>query len=59
LKTLILFCPATFGNAWRQRFPNSPCVTNLVSVAEIAGHKPIETTERDQEATMESLCEQY
>jgi hypothetical protein len=40
----------------RQRFPNYPYLTNVVLVAEIAADKRLETTERDREAAMESLC---
>ena len=64
MKTLILLCPATFGKARRQRFLNYPYLTDLVLVAEIAGHKRLETTrrtfpERDREAAMESLRVEY
>jgi len=59
VKTLILLCPATFGKARRQRFPNYPCLTNLVLVAEIAGRERLETIERDRKAAMESLCVGY
>ena len=45
MKTLILLCPATFEKMRRQRFPNYPYLTNLMLVAEIAGHKRLETTE--------------
>jgi hypothetical protein len=56
VKTLILLCLATFEKTRRQRFQYYPYLTNLVLVAEIAGHKRLETTERDREAAMESLC---
>lgn len=59
MKTLILLCPATFGKARRQRFPNYPCLTNLVLAVEIADHKRLETIERDRKAAMESLCVGY
>ena len=45
-KTLILLCPATFGKTRRQRFPNYPCLTNLVLVAEIAGRKRLGSSRR-------------
>ena len=59
MKTLILLCPAAFDKMRRQRFPNYPYLTNLVLVAEIAGHKRLETTERAREAAMESLRVEY
>ena len=59
MKTLILLFPATFGKARRQRFPNYPCLTNLVLVAEIAGRKRLETIGRDRKAAMESPCVGY
>ena len=59
VKTLILLCPATFGKARRQQFPNYPCLTNLVLVAEIASRKRLETIDRDRKAAMESLFVGY
>ena len=57
--SLILLCPATFGKTRRQQFPNYPCLTNLVLVAEIASRKRLATIERDRKAAMESLFVGY
>ena len=48
-----------FGKARRQRFPNYPCLTNLVLAIETADRKRLETIERDRKAAMESLCVGY